>query len=402
MNAGKAVSAVMNGTAMKAYCSRVKLGKTEFALACETIKYKDIIDDLFERSNINAEILDVNQGLLYVYCYERLFGSVKIQGGGAVKRKLLEHEAELRRHLAELMAEKGAEEAHMLLNRRFKEFTDMPMYVRPNPLKQNQWSSAKDKVFSLYPNSRLDEHIPNLIVVPPPARGLGELPEVKEGALIIQDKASCMPSQLLFDEWKGGDIIDACAAPGNKTSHLAALVSSVQNDLKQIKITAFDKSRDRWELLTARMKQASADKIVTTCNEDFLAVDLSQERFSGVGAILVDPSCSGSGVVRSLDRVYERVQTDRSSVGGNEEMDRILRLKAFQISVVLKAMSFPSVKVVVYSTCSINEVYIVPVGIYISANNVLSICWSGRKRRCSQRGAAGKSRSCRSPRLAIS
>ena len=357
MNAGKAVSAVLSGTALKAYCGRVKLGKTEFALACETLKYKDIIDALFERSEINAEILDVNQGLLYVYCYERLFGSVKIQGGGAVKRKLLEHETELRRHLADLMSEKGVEEAGMLVSRRFKEFADMPTYVRVNPLKKNQWSAARDKLISSFPNSRPDEHIPNLIVVPPPARGLGELAEVKEGVLIIQDKASCMPSQLLFDEWKGGDIIDACAAPGNKTSHLAALVSTVQSKRNRIKITAFDKSKDRWELLTSRMKQASADKIVSTCNEDFLAVDTNQDRFSGVGAVLVDPSCSGSGVVRSLDRVYERVQTDRSSHGGNEEMDRILRLKSFQISVVLKAMSFPSVKVVVYSTCSINEVF---------------------------------------------
>ena len=37
---------------------------------------------------------------------------------------------------------------------------------------------------------------------------------------IEQSKASCMPAHALAPE-SGGVVLDACAAPGNKTTHLA-------------------------------------------------------------------------------------------------------------------------------------------------------------------------------------
>ena len=57
------------------------------------------------------------------------------------------------------------------------------------------------------------------VVLPLKSPSFGQHPRTKDGCLIIQDKASCFPSQLLMDAWTGGDVIDACAAPGNKTSH---------------------------------------------------------------------------------------------------------------------------------------------------------------------------------------
>jgi 16S rRNA C967 or C1407 C5-methylase (RsmB/RsmF family) len=48
-----------------------------------------------------------------------------------------------------------------------------------------------------------------------------------------------------------GDIIDACAAPGNKTSHIAALTNRHRKELK-CKIFAFDKNPVRAELLQKR------------------------------------------------------------------------------------------------------------------------------------------------------
>lgn len=164
-----------------------------------------------------------------------------------------------------------------------------------------------------------------------------------------------MPSQIFFDAWLGGDIIDACAAPGNKTSHVAALVQGCDRPEKErVNIYACEKSETRCELLRNRMKLAGANNVIPL-NVDFLSLQSNDPKFSKVASILVDPSCSGSGVVRAIDRVYERVKiasVDQPAIS----TDRLKQLQAFQIRAVLHAMSFPSVQLVVYSTCSVDLV----------------------------------------------
>jgi 16S rRNA C967 or C1407 C5-methylase (RsmB/RsmF family) len=218
----------------------------------------------------------------------------------------------------------------------------------------------------------VDCFIPSLIVIPPPSpapsdssggggerrrSGYGEDAMVKSGCLIIQDKSSCFPSQILcnhlerFREKEGGeggggrfDVIDACAAPGNKTSHIAALLTA--NNPNISRIFAFDKSKERAELLVKRMAEAAADKMVTVFNKDFLELNPTDTQYADVKAILLDPSCSGSGLIRAIDRIseYHSVQ----------QKQRIIKLQSFQSQALLKAMSFPNVSLIVYSTCSIN------------------------------------------------
>lgn len=189
-------------------------------------------------------------------------------------------------------------------------------------------------------------------------------PWVKEGKLIIQDKASCFPSQILYDEWLAdnccGDIIDACAAPGNKTSHIAALISSSspsemnnQHQNKETNIFAFDKSVKRSQLLQDRMKQMSIDNVKVLCG-DFLEINIDDPLYKKVSGILLDPSCSGSGVVRSLERAVE-LKEDNNGCTSEEEKKRLLKLQSFQIQAIEKAMSFPKVTTIVYSTCSVHE-----------------------------------------------
>lgn len=60
--------------------------------------------------------------------------------------------------------------------------------------------------------------------------------------LWLQDKASCFPAHVC-QATKGAHAIDACAAPGNKTSHLSALMKNTG------KIWAFDLDSRRLELL---------------------------------------------------------------------------------------------------------------------------------------------------------
>ena len=224
--------------------------------------------------------------------------------------------------------------------------------------------------------------------------GLGEHPLVKTGCIILQDKASCFPSQILGDIITSNtaalqspinrypyDIIDGCSAPGNKTSHLANFLhnitttatiapsstsSSSSTTLTPPKIYAFEKDRTRFDLLTRRMKTADAyGTYIHTIHQDFLSLNPDDPTYQHVKYVLMDPSCSGSGL-RSIERLGENRNTvnattkngssSRRSMSDVESDPRLLKLQSFQISVLLHAMSIPSVEYLVYSTCSIHEV----------------------------------------------
>ena len=82
-------------------------------------------------------------------------------------------------------------------------------------------------------------------------------------------------------------------------------------------------------------------------HRDFLTIDpLKEKEFADVTAILLDPSCSGSGV-RCKRPELEAEDSDES------ESERVKRLANLQAMILRHALSFPSVEVVVYSTCSV-------------------------------------------------
>lgn len=84
-----------------------------------------------------------------------------------------------------------------------------------------------------------------------------------------------------------------------------------------------------------------SNQVTTILNADFTTLDPKEERFRKITHILLDPSCSGSG----LDRLdYNQDESDLSS--------RLRNLATFQARLLKHALSFSSVERVVYSTCS--------------------------------------------------
>lgn len=71
----------------------------------------------------------------------------------------------------------------------------------------------------------IDAHVPNLLAFHPSVAFHVD-PLYQSGKIILQDKASCFPALILAPHHRGGDVIDATAAPGNKTSHLSALMGN--------------------------------------------------------------------------------------------------------------------------------------------------------------------------------
>ena len=362
-NAARALRAVKSGETLNKYYSRNKIGKEEYALVCETLKYDDVLDQILLRSQLSYRTLDVDEFILKVMLYELLFGKKKIQGGGAVKRIIMQHFDTLKQNLDGEMNESGKTNYSDLQSKLITQSTNLSKYVRINVIKLTPLVGLKE-LQSSYPRAQFDSDIPSLIKIPAPYHGLSDMNSIKTGLMIIQDKASCFPSQVLYDEWqrsgKSGNFIDACAAPGNKTSHLSALSWDNEANVFLATVFAFDRDHCRCDLLQSRMNQVNASNVIVSC-EDFLGVDINLEKYISVSSILVDPSCSGSGVIRSLERVVARrqLQYDDEKIQNDyqqSEKVRIHKLSRFQIAAITKALQFPNVQRVVYSTCSIHEV----------------------------------------------
>jgi len=170
----------------------------------------------------------------------------------------------------------------------------------------------------------LDPHIPNLLIFNSNAK-LHQNEAYLTGKLILQDKASCMPAVVLVAE-EYGDFIDATAAPGNKTSHLSALMRNKGT------LFAFERDASRFKVLGKMLKKAGC-KNVTSVNVDFLTTNPRDSKYENVTHILLDPSCSGSGIVNRLDHLLESEAQTEDDTG-----ERLDKLAAFQLSMIEHAM----------------------------------------------------------------
>ncbi|OMJ18944.1 putative 28S rRNA (cytosine-C(5))-methyltransferase [Smittium culicis] len=152
---------------------------------------------------------------------------------------------------------------------------------------------------SLKPKSKVfctDEHLPEVLVFPPQTDfHLHDL--YTSGSIILQDKASCFPAAILSPP-QDSIVIDACAAPGNKTSHLSMLMKNTGS------IIACDLDNYRLSTLVKQTGIAGCTNIDAR-NISFLDIDPESDFGKSVTHILLDPSCSGSGMVNKLEQLVD-------------------------------------------------------------------------------------------------
>ncbi|VDK44560.1 unnamed protein product [Anisakis simplex] len=334
-------------------------------LCCETIRCKNFLDGLLECQQIRDLLTNKSLGdfsLLYVLLYEFVLGkgirniSKRLSAPILAISKLIHEQAE---HLKE--AGRGVMDDEKCDNDDGTSMRRMiPRYARVNTLKwsfdealkaleQEDWiieriESTQDmEVFrecvkNMAENQIIiDPHIENLLLF----RGDLDLHSywiVDEGYVLLQDKASCLPAVLLKPK-ENSEVFDCCAAPGMKTSHLAAILCNSG------KIWAMDKSSERIRTLRMMLKNAAATNVNVLC-DDFLSIDVTDQKFAKVHYALVDPPCSGSGIVKRMDKYFDDSDcTDER---------RLRSLSNLQAMILKQAFKFPKLKRLVYSTCSIH------------------------------------------------
>jgi len=119
---------------------------------------------------------------------------------------------------------------------------------------------------------------------------VAELPLFRDGAFYVEDEAAQLVAPIL-DPRPGERVLDACAAPGGKSTHLAALM---QNDGE---LVAVDTSAARLRLLEDNCRRMDI-AIVQAVRADAAAGLPKELRERPFDRILVDAPCSGLGVLR--------------------------------------------------------------------------------------------------------
>ncbi len=147
-----------------------------------------------------------------------------------------------------------------------------------------------------------------------------------ERDFVIQDLASCLVSHALNPEI-GDVIVDLAAAPGSKTSHIAALMENKGC------IIAVDNSKERLKRMRERLKRLGVKNV-----KIFLADGVKFK--AEADKVLLDPPCSSTGALRNYPSIKWRFDYElfRKTIILQRKMLR----NAYRIA-----------DEVVYSTCSI-------------------------------------------------
>ncbi|MCI0485498.1 MAG: 16S rRNA (cytosine(967)-C(5))-methyltransferase RsmB [Blastocatellia bacterium] len=210
-----------------------------------------------------------------------------------------------------------------------------PVAFRVNTLR----STADEVLSSLQSKNvtvRPSDLVPGAFVVE--RGGMDEVMKAVEGGLIyIQDEASQMVS-LLLDVKRGHRVLDLCAAPGSKSSHIAALAGD------DCWIMACDLHHHRLVTLMEicrRLNARSIDAVALDATRELPIID-SAKKFDRV---LIDAPCSGTGTLRRNPEIKWRLAPEDVS-----------RLAEVQLDLLTRAVDMlASEGRLVYSTCSIER-----------------------------------------------
>jgi len=183
----------------------------------------------------------------------------------------------------------------------------------PLALRVNRRAMARDEYLELLGAQGIDaQPIGDSGVIVTRPRPVAELPGYADGAFSVQDAGAQLAAPLL-DVKDGMRVLDACAAPGGKTTHLAELASldlvALDIDGKRLERIAQNLSR-----LGLSAQLVAADAANTPAWWDGRCFD----------RILIDAPCTASGVVRRHpDAKWLRREDDIAAFAAQQQ--RLLR-----------------------------------------------------------------------------
>ncbi|MBE6055294.1 MAG: 16S rRNA (cytosine(967)-C(5))-methyltransferase RsmB [Clostridium sartagoforme] len=157
----------------------------------------------------------------------------------------------------------------------------------------------------------------------------------KSGLITVQDESAMLVAPLL-DLKEGDKVLDLCAAPGGKTTHISELLGNTGE------VIAFDLHENKLSLIEENAKRLGLTNIACKAMD---ATKLNSEYICYADKVLIDVPCSGLGIIRKKPEI--KWNKTRQDLRNLVEVQRDIMENAWQY---LKPGG-----TLIYSTCTLNK-----------------------------------------------
>lgn len=166
-------------------------------------------------------------------------------------------------------------------------------------------------------------------------RGIEVNPLFIEGLITVQDESAMVVAPLL-DLEEEETVLDLCAAPGGKTTHIAELLENSGE------VLAFDLHENKLSLIEQNVDRLGITNVKT---EEMDACKLDTRFISHADKILIDVPCSGLGIIRK-----------KPEIKWNKTRQQLKDLVPIQREIMENAWQYLKPGgTLVYSTCTLNK-----------------------------------------------
>eukprot|EP00917_Polyrhabdina_sp_WS-2016_P002323 GHVP01005020.1.p1 GENE.GHVP01005020.1~~GHVP01005020.1.p1 ORF type:complete len:372 (-),score=82.40 GHVP01005020.1:35-1150(-) len=164
---------------------------------------------------------------------------------------------------------------------------------------------------------------------------IGATPEYLAGDYMVQAAASFLPV-LALDPKENEKVLDMCAAPGGKTTHISNMMNNTgivyANEINPMRQNALCSNLQRMNITNAILTIYDGAEVT--------------KKIGRIDKVLVDAPCSGTGVISKNEEAKD---------GNDEEgLEKLASTQKRLLSAAIEAVNNPTKETfVVYSTCSV-------------------------------------------------